>query len=166
MKVHHFLRTAFVAAGCCLAGCQSWQGAGFPVQNATRVPPPGTGTYQLPSGYYNNSSSSSALPNSTSQLHAANATTGIRPVSAAAPGTQMPATNLTASSAVVAATYSDPNQNIQAVQAPFTQMRQEFTESPTASGSGASDSTGAAGNANPSNSVDVPSLQWQQFGDQ
>ncbi|RMF42472.1 MAG: hypothetical protein D6753_07445 [Planctomycetota bacterium] len=34
-----------------LAGCQGWGGGWM---NPVRVPPPGTGTYQLPPGYYNN----------------------------------------------------------------------------------------------------------------
>lgn len=34
-----------------LSGCQSWSQLGQP--NGSRVPPPGTGTFQVPSNYYN-----------------------------------------------------------------------------------------------------------------
>ena len=54
-KSRIFLAISF-AVGMCIAsstGCQSWQG-GYPLSNPARVPPPGTGTYQVPSGYYNN----------------------------------------------------------------------------------------------------------------
>lgn len=44
-------------AACSFAGCQTWTG-GFPLSSPARVPPPGTGTYQLPPGYYKNSSTS------------------------------------------------------------------------------------------------------------
>jgi len=110
MNVNQILGTAFIVAWSCLAGCQSWQGTSFPIQNATRVPPPGTGTYQLPSGYYNNTgSSTSALPNSATLMHAANPAVGLRSVTGTTPSTHMPATNLAAPSPVVAAAYTDPN---------------------------------------------------------
>lgn len=52
----------FLAAGTlCLPGCHSWSPS-----SVSRVPPPGTGTYQLPQGYYNNASppagQSTAIP--------------------------------------------------------------------------------------------------------
>ncbi len=37
-----------------ITGCQSWSNAGL--YNPTRVPPPPTGAFQTPSGYYNNTS--------------------------------------------------------------------------------------------------------------
>lgn len=36
----------------CLVGCRAWTG-GYPLQSPARVQPPGTGTYQVPSSYYN-----------------------------------------------------------------------------------------------------------------
>lgn len=35
-------------------GCQSWSTGGYPLQNPSRVQPPSTGAYQVPSTYYNN----------------------------------------------------------------------------------------------------------------
>lgn len=40
-----------------LSGCQSWM-AGYPLQSPTRVPPPGTNSYNVPSTYYNNTGGS------------------------------------------------------------------------------------------------------------
>ena len=37
-----------------LCGCQSWSQVGQGIPGGARVPPPGTGTYQVPSSYYNN----------------------------------------------------------------------------------------------------------------
>jgi hypothetical protein len=36
------------------SGCQSWSNMSAPMQSATRVPPPGTGSYNLQGAYYNN----------------------------------------------------------------------------------------------------------------
>lgn len=80
------LLTISFTAGICLAsltGCQSWQG-GYPLSNPARVPPPGTGTYQVPSGYYNNTGGQ------VSQMN---------PVGGFSNG--MPSTNLTAGNAAV-----------------------------------------------------------------
>jgi hypothetical protein len=43
-----------------LTGCQTWSAFGF--GNPSRVPPPATGTYQPPVGYYNNSSPAGSTP--------------------------------------------------------------------------------------------------------
>lgn len=61
-------------------GCQSWSAGGYSMQNASRVPPPATGTYQLPSAYYNGGGgqASNATQNANSSLSA-------RGVSAAPP---------------------------------------------------------------------------------
>lgn len=64
MNATSLFRLTLVAACLNFTGCQSWQGAAFPLPNASRVPPPATGSYQLPSGYYNNSATS-ALPNNS-----------------------------------------------------------------------------------------------------
>lgn len=62
MNATSLFNLTLVSACLSFTGCQSWQGAAFPLPNASRVPPPATGSYQLPSGYYNNSATS-ALPN-------------------------------------------------------------------------------------------------------
>lgn len=47
--------SGLVLLGLCLtSGCQAWNG--YPFQNASRVSPPGTGTFQPQGGYYNNGS--------------------------------------------------------------------------------------------------------------
>lgn len=47
-----------LSVGCamlvCQAGCQNLGGGGYPMQSVTRVPPPGTGSYPVQGGYYNN----------------------------------------------------------------------------------------------------------------
>lgn len=66
-----FLATCMAAA--CLAvasGCQSWSQMGQGIPSGSRVPPPGTGTYQVPSSYYNNTSGAKAGTASTSQAPA------------------------------------------------------------------------------------------------
>lgn len=53
-------RVGLVIATCLvMTGCQgwsgtNWQGPSLPLSSASRVPPPGTGTYQLPGSYYTN----------------------------------------------------------------------------------------------------------------
>ncbi len=39
-----------------LCGCHSWNANAFPLQNASRVPPPSTGNIPAAGGYYNNTS--------------------------------------------------------------------------------------------------------------
>ncbi|MEM8734117.1 MAG: hypothetical protein AAGG44_07840 [Planctomycetota bacterium] len=49
-----FQKTSLSAAACLVAlcGCQSWN-TGYPIQSPARVPPPGTGSFQTSSPYYN-----------------------------------------------------------------------------------------------------------------
>ncbi|MEZ6133906.1 MAG: hypothetical protein R3C53_03240 [Pirellulaceae bacterium] len=74
-------------------GCQSWNPMGFPMQNMSRVPPPGTGTYPVPNGYYNNGNAS-VSPNgqfmsaSTNPVNTSNST-GLRPASGGLPTTNL-----------------------------------------------------------------------------
>ncbi|WP_145076494.1 hypothetical protein [Aureliella helgolandensis] len=82
-----FALSLLVLSLCVLCGCQAGA-SGFPMQNMTRVPPPGTGTYQTSGDYYNNNTS--AVPVS-SNGQSAGAT--LAPV-----GGNLPTTNLTASS--------------------------------------------------------------------
>ncbi len=37
-----------------ITGCQAWSQMGQNIPTGSRVPAPGTGTYQVPSSYYNN----------------------------------------------------------------------------------------------------------------
>lgn len=75
-----------LAAGIC--GCQTWAPGAFPMQNPSRVPPPGTGTYQLPSGYYNSTSASNP---SGSGMTASSAGSGLRKVEGGLPTTDLAA---------------------------------------------------------------------------
>jgi len=45
-----------------LSGCQSWGPNAFPMNSMSRVSPPGTGTYTVPNGYYNQTSSLGNAP--------------------------------------------------------------------------------------------------------
>lgn len=73
-------------------GCRAWTG-GYPLQSPSRVPPPGTGTYQVPSNYYNN-------PGTVSQAYSGGATN----VAASNLNTGYPATNLVPATGVAPGT--------------------------------------------------------------
>lgn len=82
-----------VMSGCLLAffvstvgGCQSWSQVGQGVPGGSRVAPPGTGTYQVPSSYYNNGARTGAV-NSTSNPAASIAASGAA-TTAAGSGTE------------------------------------------------------------------------------
>lgn len=142
-----FCCVAASIVGLCLTGCQSWQAGGFPMQNGTRVPPPGTGTYQLPNGYYNNSTSSLVPQTPPLQAVAGN----MRPASGALPTTDMVTANPVVSTASFSAsTTSPPNSSFSAPV--MAASNQQFTEPPRIE--------------IPTNSAhEVPNLQWQQFSD-
>lgn len=70
-----------------MCGCQTWSTGGYPLQNVSRVPPPGTGTYQLPNGYYNNNTTAVA-PNGQVMTASTN-TGGLRPASGGLPTTTL-----------------------------------------------------------------------------
>ena len=177
------------------AGCQSWQGASFPLQNATRVAPPGTGTYQLPTGYYNNSTS--ALAPAGQMMQASNgASSTLRTASGPLPTTNMtanqsagnfatssanstyPTTGLSTGSAGAAPTTGlGPQANAtDAVQSVNSQagavvpaaFQSEASGLPLGSTTNFSDSSGTGASASLSDApnAEVPSLQWQQFGGQ
>ena len=138
MNAKPLLYSALIVALALTTGCQSWQGASFPMQNATRVPPPGTGTYQLPSGYYNNTSTSSAtLPQAVQTMQANNA----------AAGSFQAANNGGAGGEVVQAAFQSSPASASA----------QFNDSSNGF------SGGAAGNLSDAPSAESPSLQWQQF---
>jgi hypothetical protein len=70
-----------------LCGCQTWSNGAYPLQNVSRVPPPGTGSYQMPNGYYNNGT---AALSPTGQVTAASANvSGLRPASGGLPTTTL-----------------------------------------------------------------------------
>ncbi len=111
------------AAWCCavaaiaVSGCQTWAPTGFPLQNMSRVPPPGTGTYQMPNGYYNNTSA--VAPNG--QVMTASSNSGLRPASGALPTTNLAANSSAASGATVVNRYTESPNNSGGVQtAQFT----------------------------------------------
>jgi hypothetical protein len=131
-----------------LSGCQAWPAANYPMQNATRVPPPGTGTYQLPSGYYNNTSS--LVPAGQSQQFSDTRRLGVATPSS-------PSTSFTANSSLADRPASGP-----VVTASHADYGDESI--PTFYvGQGDSDSRSIAGASGPSPSVtsELPSLRWQ-----
>ena len=167
-------------------GCQSWQGASFPMQNATRVAPPGTGTYQLPTGYYNNSTS--AVAPTGQMMQASNdAASTLRTASGPLPTTNMTADNTVGNFATSSANSTYPTSNIStgfepqanatgAFQ-PATSMgsgvvpaafQSEASVGPMGSTSTFSDSSdvGASARLSDAPNTEAPSLQWQQFGGQ
>ncbi len=162
--------------GVCLSGCQSWQSGGFPLQNTTRVPPPGTGTFQVPNAYYNNGSTSSISPNDQFNQTAA---AGLRPAVGA-----FPSTNLASGSNVIGASSFAPtasnlsssnlsgNSSLTAapvVTASFAQgSYDQYTEPPRIEIGAAAATGSAVGNSGASNRAsdlndEVPNLQWQEF---
>lgn len=163
------LKTAslvMIVVATCVCGCQTWPNANFPLQNATRVPPPGTGTYQLPTGYYNNNTS--ALPTS-GQVMQANATSGLRTPSGGLPTTNLSSTNNLTNNPVTTADFAAPgfaaaNNQSAGTSAPnfksaSSQNLSGSTVSPVPSGASPN-----AASASLSDSPDsVPSLQWHQY---
>lgn len=106
------LRLMPIFTCCAVVGCQSL--GGYSAQSITRVPPIGTGSYQVPGSYYGNA----APPNSTAANNAAapannlsvtlGDTSGLQPVTTAQ-FSDIPSTS--GSSPVVgaaAAQFSDP----------------------------------------------------------
>lgn len=154
-------RVSVVAAsmvGLCLAGCHSWQAAGFPMQNATRVPPPGTGTYHLPNGYYNNSGSTSSLAPQNPPLQAVAG--GMRPASGS-----MPTTNLyNTTPAVSTASFSAPTTGSPASMSTSTASSVPPTASaPTAAVPNQQFTELPQGDVPTTTDNELPNLQWQQF---
>ena len=90
-----------IASAVSLSGCQSWSGGTFPLQSQTRVPPPGTGTYQLPNGYYNNTSA----PAPTGQAMQTGSTSG-----QGLPNGVLPTTNLVAGPTTGASNFASSAQ--------------------------------------------------------
>ncbi len=134
MTSQQFFFSAFALAGFSICGCQSWQGASFPMQNATRVPPPGTGTYQLPSGYYNNSSNTSALAPANSMMQATAGVngTGTLPATNLAAATLASPLGAPANSSVSRSTYATTELTPSATTfAPVSTVTAGYSNSPT-----------------------------------
>lgn len=146
MNVKPLLYSALIVALGYTTGCQSWQGASFPMQNATRVPPPGTGTYQLPSGYYNNTNTSS-LPPATQTMQASNTAAG----GFQSAGNVSGNVNGGGDSSVMQAGFQSPP----TIAAPVSTA--QFGDP------NGSSSSGAAARLSDAPSAETPSLQWQQF---
>lgn len=164
MKLIHLWPVVGVALAA-IGGCQSWQGANFPVTNATRVPPPGTGTYQLPNGYYNSTNSTSAVSPSATTLHAGGPST-LRPAAGQFPSTGLPATNLTATNLTATnLTAAQPASSHPPVAAAASanQAAGGFTASAVGVVSASHNQPAVPGEGS---TAEAPSLQWQQFGDQ
>lgn len=151
MRTTLLVRLAVLAVGASLCGCASWQATPLPIPNATRVPPPGTGTYQLPKDYFNNSTS--ALPQAATSLHASQSPLGTQ---------AMPvATSAAAGSRLtdMAAANNSPPASVG-----------QFTDAPTSTVVTASATepvqAAASGRLTDAGSTEPPSLQWQQYGGQ
>lgn len=196
MNAKQLFYCALLTAITSTAGCQSWQGGSFPMQNTTRVAPPGTGTYQLPTGYYNNNSTSALTPAGQMMQASNDAASSLRTASGPLPTTNMsannsvgnfatsssnstyPTTNLSAgltSAASTAGFESQPNEN-SAFQPASSQgsgvmpaaFQSEAPGQPVSSTSTFSDSSNLSASARLSDApnTEAPSLQWQQFGGQ
>ena len=165
-------------------GCHSWSGGAYPFQSTSRVPPPATGSYQVPSSYYNNTGGN------VSQVYQGSAPVAANPASAA--NGSLPAEN-GFTNTVQPAGYSATAGGMPPVTAapagfssganagfgaPATANASGFTYSATPSapppigapavGNPVANSPPAVGNpsvpastASFSDSGDVPSLQWQ-----
>lgn len=70
-----------------VGGCQSWSQVGQGVPSGARVPAPGTGTYQLPTSYYNNGARTGAVSTTTNPAASATATGVARTASQPLPST-------------------------------------------------------------------------------
>ncbi len=165
MNAHNLITTALIVTCALSTGCQSWQGSQFALPNTTRVPPPGTGTYQLPTGYYNNATSALS-PNQTMQT--ADLSSGLRTATGSFPTTNMPPTDLVSSANFVQASMVQTP----VARAPNNQAQFSSNISPVVSASHSQFSDGSTITASgatlmsDSQAAEAPSLQWQQFGDQ
>lgn len=175
MNVRTFFDWTLIAACLSFSGCQSWQGAAFPLPNTTRVPPPGTGSYQLPNGYYNNSATS-AIPNksSTNQLAGTNpslnATTAPSSLSAFS---GVSTANFAASQESQQKSSLAPAAYVQPIPSTDAHSRYTAASSPVISSSAISaplasppQNSGASVSLSDAAEAEVPSLQWQQFDGQ
>ena len=184
MRATLLFQTALLLALGHLVGCQSWQGAGFPMQNATRVPPPGTGTYPVPSGYYNNNSTSALTPAAQAMQANNAAATGLRAASG-----PLPTTNMTANNAANSPNSTYSTSNLSSAMAAPAGLASGFqpasnagggvvpaafqSELPSTSSAAAShlsdsgaDSSNDSGYGSGGLATDAPNLQWQQYGGQ
>lgn len=180
MRKTNVFGTVVMVAFVGLTGCQAWPGANFPLQNATRVPPPGTGTYPVPSGYYNNNATSSFVP-STQTMQASNPS-GLRPASGSLPTTDLAGGVVSAAHgsmvsqagfATQSSSSSQPigsNEFYSAASTPpvVPAAYSEFTDPPriespsTSSIRSGAVAGGASASLSDSGLQDAPSLQWQQ----
>ncbi len=98
--------TMFVAV---LTGCQNWSNLSGGLYNPTRVPPPGTGSIQPQTGYYNNSNSTTP-PNQAKAPSTSPSVSNFRPVnSGRAADDPAPSPNLNARSPIAQASFESPN---------------------------------------------------------
>lgn len=95
LRRSRFLVFCLLLGGPVMVGCQSWNAGGFPLDNMSRVPPPGTGTYQLPGGYYNGGTTGQVSSNVDAGFEAATFASANNPAGVSFAGA-MPATSLSA----------------------------------------------------------------------
>ncbi len=132
------------------SGCKSWSSDNYSLYNATRVPPPGTGTYQLPNGYYNNAAQPAA-----GQAAPVNAAPGANSAAAVAPNPiadTMPPTSL------ASATGSTPS--VQTAQFTDAQAGTAGSSFAPANSSGLPSTGGMPATA--SGTPPAADLRWQQ----
>ncbi len=128
-----------VCVGLSLAiGCQTW--SGFGLGNPSRVPPPATGTYQPPVGYYNNNSAVS--DNSA----------GVGVVAPNAAG--LPATSLTAAAA--------PDSLGMPTSLPGTQIQSAAYTGVATTPNSTAATLPASASLSDAAELEQPSLKWQQ----
>lgn len=169
-----------VCVALALSGCQSWSQMSQSMPTASRVPPPGTGTYQVPSSYYNNQGAKTNTTTSTT-----NPQGNVRTASASAPASGMPGNVSTAAwtqptvdqmrsditNSTTAAINNLGTQANQAIQSGTTQANAAIQKlaAPVnnwAAGNPASSSfpttSAATGSLSDGAAAPTPSLNWQQ----
>lgn len=145
-----------------LSGCQTWPGGTFPMQGATRVPPPGTGTYPLPNGYYNNTNTSAVAPTNQT-MQASNSGSGLRTPSGA-----FPTTNLASSQPASTMEFSSSDRGFTSESGVSFAAHPQSSSVPssvvTASGTqaGPTSQRFSGSSDSPATHNETPSLRWQQ----
>ena len=95
--------------GTVLTGCQNWSNLSGGLYNPTRVPPPGTGSIQPQTGYYNNSGSTTP-PSQAKVPSTSGSVSTFRPASAGRFAEDpAPSPNLNTSNPVAQASFQSTN---------------------------------------------------------
>ena len=148
------LRLLIVFAVSLACGCQTWS-SGMPMQSMSRVPPPGTGTYSPPNGYYNSTSSYDPQSAAPTMMTASSSSSvpGAPPVTTLTTGFQQSNGNF---GAVQPAQFtSGSNTGSVANASQFTPVQaQQFTDSHD-------DGATSTSFSDDESYQDAPNLQWQ-----